>query len=147
MTVNKKKSINWEDVKHIVISLINEYYQSGNKFVIDKDLDETESKKDLIDIEKAGFGTTAARAVAEAVGKVMSGDNPDVKRENIDLDKYFMDPDDVRTGRRDPETGVITVEKMAGDYYVGDKMYYNYNTNTWYTYQEDTGIFLPVNPT
>ena len=52
ISVNKKKSIKWEDVKHIVISLINEYYQSGNKFVIDKDLDETESKKDLIDIEK-----------------------------------------------------------------------------------------------
>ena len=52
ISVNKKKSINWEDVKHIVISLINEYYQSGNKFVIEKDLNETESKKDLIDIEK-----------------------------------------------------------------------------------------------
>ena len=36
ISVNKKKSIDWEDVKHIVISLINEYYQSGNKFVIDK---------------------------------------------------------------------------------------------------------------
>ena len=52
ISVNKKESINWEDVKHIVISLINEYYQSGNKFVIDKDPNETESKKDLIDIEK-----------------------------------------------------------------------------------------------
>ena len=52
ISVNKKESINWEDVKHIVISLINEYYQSGNKFVIDKDPDETESKKDLISIEK-----------------------------------------------------------------------------------------------
>ena len=52
ISVNKKENVNWEDVKHIVISLINEYYQSGNKFVIDKDFDETESKKDLIDIEK-----------------------------------------------------------------------------------------------
>jgi len=52
ISVNKKESINWEDVKHIVISLINEYYQSGNKFVIDKDPDESESKKDLISIEK-----------------------------------------------------------------------------------------------
>ena len=52
ISVNKKQDVNWEDVKHIVISLINEYYQSGNKFIIDKDLDETELKKDLIDIEK-----------------------------------------------------------------------------------------------
>ena len=52
ISVNKKQDVNWEDVKHIVISLINEYYQSGNKFIIDKDLDETELKKDLMDIEK-----------------------------------------------------------------------------------------------
>ena len=52
ISVNKEKTVNWEDVKHIVIALINEYYQSGKKFVIDKDLDETETKKDLIDIEK-----------------------------------------------------------------------------------------------
>ncbi len=52
ISVNKKESTNWEDVKHIVISLINEYYQSGNKFVIDKDPDATESKKDLINVEK-----------------------------------------------------------------------------------------------
>ena len=103
--------------------------------------------KDLINIEKAGFGTTAARAVAEAAHEVMSGENPDVKRENIDLDTYYMDPEDVKKGRRDPETGVITIESLAGDYYESDKMYYNYNTDTWYTYQEDTGIFLPVNPT
>ena len=103
--------------------------------------------KDLTDIEKSGFGTTAARAVAEAVHEVMSGENPDVKRENIDLDTYYMDPEDVRGGKEDPETGVITIESLAGDYYESDKMYYNYNTDTWYTYQEDTGIFLPVNPT
>ena len=104
--------------------------------------------KDLIDIEKAGFGTTAsARAAAEAADKVMSGDNPDVKRENIDLDTYYMDPEDVKKGKEDPETGVITLEEISGDYYIGDKMYYNYNTDKWYTYQEDTGIFLPVNST
>ena len=104
--------------------------------------------KDLIDIEKAGFGTTAsARAAAEAADKVMSGENPDVKRENIDLDTYYMDPEDVKKGKEDPETGVITLEEISGDYYIGDKMYYNYNTDKWYTYQEDTGIFLPVNPT
>ena len=52
ISVNKEDNVNWEDVKHIVISLINEYYQSGNKFVIDKDPDATESKKDLINVEK-----------------------------------------------------------------------------------------------
>ena len=35
ISVNKQQDINWEDIKHIVISLINEYYQSGKKFVFD----------------------------------------------------------------------------------------------------------------
>ena len=52
ISVNKEKDINWEDIKHIVITLINEHYQSGKKFVIDKDPGEDETKETLIDIEK-----------------------------------------------------------------------------------------------
>ena len=29
LSVNKKENPNWEDVKHIVISLINEFYSDG----------------------------------------------------------------------------------------------------------------------
>ena len=36
LSVNKKKDIEWEDIKHIVISYINEYYSEGNEFIIDK---------------------------------------------------------------------------------------------------------------
>jgi len=52
ISVNKEKDINWDDIKHIVITLINEHYQSGKKFVIDKDPGEAETKETLIDIEK-----------------------------------------------------------------------------------------------
>ena len=52
ISVNKEKDINWEDIKHIVISLINEHYQSGKKFVIDKNLNEKESEENLIEVEK-----------------------------------------------------------------------------------------------
>ena len=53
ISVNKNENINWEDIKHIVISLINEYYQLGNEFVIDKDFNKKENvSKNLIDIEK-----------------------------------------------------------------------------------------------
>ena len=52
ISVNKQKDIDWEDIKHIVISLINEYYQSGKKFVIDKDIGTTKSDENLIDIER-----------------------------------------------------------------------------------------------
>ena len=36
LSVNKKENANWEDVKHIVISLINEFYSDGKEFIIDK---------------------------------------------------------------------------------------------------------------
>ena len=53
ISVNKNNNIDWEDIKHIVISLINEYYQSGNEFVIDKDFNKKKNiNKNLIDIEK-----------------------------------------------------------------------------------------------
>jgi len=39
LSVNKKEKTDWEDVKHIVISLINEFYSDGKKFIIDKKLD------------------------------------------------------------------------------------------------------------
>ena len=52
ISVNKEKNISWDDVKHIVISLINEYYESGKEFIIDKDFDETKTNENLIDIEK-----------------------------------------------------------------------------------------------
>jgi Fe-S cluster biogenesis protein NfuA len=51
LSVNKKENINWEDIKHIVISLINEFYSDGKKFIIDKKLDD-EKKADFDEIEK-----------------------------------------------------------------------------------------------
>ena len=40
ISVNKTDSINWEEIKHIVISLINDFYSDNRDFVIDKNLDE-----------------------------------------------------------------------------------------------------------
>ena len=51
ISVNKKENISWEDIKHIVISLINEFYLSGNDCVIDENLNKNENKN-LKDIEK-----------------------------------------------------------------------------------------------
>jgi len=52
ISVNKEDNVNWEDVKHIVISLINEFYQSGKKYVIDNDINEIESNDNLAEVEK-----------------------------------------------------------------------------------------------
>ena len=51
LSVNKKENTNWEDVKHIVISLINEFYSDGKKFIIDKKLD-NEKQANFNEIEK-----------------------------------------------------------------------------------------------
>jgi len=51
LSVNKKENTNWEDVKHIVISLINEFYSDGKEFIIDKKSDD-EKKADFDEIEK-----------------------------------------------------------------------------------------------
>ena len=50
ISVNKNNETNWEDIKHIVISLINDFYSDGKEFVIDKQLDE--ETKDLLEIEE-----------------------------------------------------------------------------------------------
>jgi len=41
ISVNKNDDVKWEDMKHIIISLINDFYSTGNKYVIDKHLNET----------------------------------------------------------------------------------------------------------
>ena len=52
ISINKKNNISWEDIKHVAISLINEYYEMGNEFVLDKKPFAQNIEKDLIEIEK-----------------------------------------------------------------------------------------------
>ena len=40
ISVNKNNVIKWDDIKHIVISLINDFYSDGKEFVIDENLEE-----------------------------------------------------------------------------------------------------------
>ena len=50
VSVNKYEDIEWEELKHIIISLINDYYSDGKEFVIDKNLNE--NLENLKDVEK-----------------------------------------------------------------------------------------------
>ena len=55
ISVNKKESIKWDEIKHIVISLINDFYADGKEFVIDEnikgeDLDLSEIEKKIVKI-------------------------------------------------------------------------------------------------
>ena len=38
ITVKKEKDLNWEDLKHGIISEINDYYSKGNNVVVGKDI-------------------------------------------------------------------------------------------------------------
>ena len=40
ISVNKNDQIKWDEIKHIVISLINDFYSDGKEFVIDKNVKE-----------------------------------------------------------------------------------------------------------
>ena len=51
ISINKREEISWEEIKHIVISLINDFFAKGNNFILDKNLkDKTEGG--YKDIEK-----------------------------------------------------------------------------------------------
>jgi len=47
ITVKKKKNLNWKDLKHNVISKINDYYSKGNETVIKKNIYASISKSEL----------------------------------------------------------------------------------------------------
>jgi len=50
LSVNKDESIEWEDLKHIIISFINDHYSKGNSILYDKN--EKAENSDLSEIEK-----------------------------------------------------------------------------------------------
>jgi Fe-S cluster biogenesis protein NfuA len=43
ISINKKEIIKWDEIKHIVISFINDFYSEGNEIVIDESLEEQNS--------------------------------------------------------------------------------------------------------
>ena len=51
LSINKIENIEWEEIKHIAISLINEFYATGKEFVIKNSLLK-ENNSDFIEIEK-----------------------------------------------------------------------------------------------
>tara|TARA_B100002051_G_C16554996_1_gene544529 strand:+ start:184 stop:726 length:543 start_codon:yes stop_codon:yes gene_type:complete len=67
LSINKQKDVDWENIKHIVISHINEYYAEGNKFIISKktnnskNIDYNEVEKKIINILETKVRPAVAR--------------------------------------------------------------------------------------
>tara|TARA_Y100001936_G_scaffold136933_1_gene133716 strand:+ start:631 stop:1170 length:540 start_codon:yes stop_codon:yes gene_type:complete len=72
VSVNKYEDIEWEELKHIIISLINDYYSDGKEFVIDKDLNE--NLENLEDIEKK-----IVQILNEKIRPAVAKDGGDIK--------------------------------------------------------------------
>ena len=50
ISINKYDDTSWDEIKHIIISFINDFYSSGKEYVVDKDINE--SIENLSEIEK-----------------------------------------------------------------------------------------------
>ena len=72
ISINKLDSTSWEEIKHIVISLINDFYLDGKEFVIDRNLEE--NTENLQDIEKK-----IIKILEEKIRPAVAKDGGDIK--------------------------------------------------------------------
>ena len=72
ISINKYDDVEWDEIKHIVISLINDFYSSGKESVIENNLDE--SYESLNDIEKK-----IIKILDEKIRPAVAKDGGDIK--------------------------------------------------------------------
>ena len=72
ISVNKKDDVNWEEIKHIVISIINDFYLDGREFVIDENVND--DVLDLSEIEKK-----IVKILEEKIRPAVAKDGGDIK--------------------------------------------------------------------
>ena len=72
ISINKYDDVSWDEIKHIVISLINDYYLSGKESVIEKSLNE--NIKDFKEIEMK-----IIKILDEKIRPAVSKDGGDIK--------------------------------------------------------------------
>ena len=72
ISINKYDDFSWDDIKHIVISLINDFYATGKEFVIDKHVNEI--TEDLKDIEKK-----IVKVLEQKIRPAVAKDGGDIK--------------------------------------------------------------------
>ena len=67
ISINKSEEVNWEDIQHIAISLINDFYSTGKEFIISNGLlgekkeDHTEIEKQIISILESKIRPAVAK--------------------------------------------------------------------------------------
>ena len=77
ISINKQANIAWDEVKHIIISLINDYYLSGKECVIEKNLNE--KNENLKEIEKK-----IVQILDQKIRPAVAKDGGDIKFKNFE---------------------------------------------------------------
>ena len=72
ISINKYDDFSWDEIKHIAISLINDFYLSGNECVIESNL--KENNNELKDIEKK-----IVKILDEKIRPAVAKDGGDIK--------------------------------------------------------------------
>ena len=72
ISINKYDDTSWDEIKHIVISLINDFYSSGKECVVENSL--TENNENLKEIEKK-----IVKILDEKIRPAVAKDGGDIK--------------------------------------------------------------------
>ena len=72
ISVNKNDDVKWEDMKHIIISLINDFYSIGNEYVIEKHLNETSENLEEVELR-------IIKILDQKIRPVVARDGGDIK--------------------------------------------------------------------
>ena len=95
ITVKKEKDLNWENLKHGIISEINDYYSKGNNVVVSKD----SKLEKILNKSKSSSEPIQSNEIIDKINEVLDSKiRPAVARDGGDITfKTFAD-------------GVVTVE-------------------------------------
>ena len=95
ITVKKEKKLNWKDLKHGIISEINDYYSKGNDVVVGKDL----KLKEILNKSRSSSESIQSNEIIDKINEVLDSKiRPAVARDGGDITfKSFTD-------------GIVTVE-------------------------------------
>ena len=95
ITVKKEENLNWKDLKHGIISEINDYYSKGNEVVVSKDL----KLEKILDKSKSSSEPIQSNEIIDKIKEVLDSKvRPAVARDGGDITfKSFVD-------------GIVTVE-------------------------------------
>ena len=98
----------------------------------------------LLDDQGFDLGYDGAIQISTAIENVVTGRNPNVSKDDIDITQIYIDPDVL--GAEDQESGVISLTENKGNYTEGEYQnglkYYHPIKGKFYTFQGEK--FIPV---